>query len=265
MKKQRLSIMNMTRKKIGLAALCGVMSLVLGTGFTFEAEGAVKEQTEIIKEDIMIATAYKFAPNPDIYGRYSTYGITLSDDGEALLYNGQKVRLFTDEGSDEEVFFVDDEGTVDLAVVRNGAGDVDGIERISHAKAMEYRSAFFAGDSGAAETALDPAGRNKFAQYAAWGITASENGQVLYYGGQRVKLLADQYSDSVFETFWVDEAGTARLSVIRGVEGQITAIEEISEEREKELLEAAGEMEKRALNGLVEKVEKRIGGLYLGR
>lgn len=31
-------------------------------------------------------------PDPQIYSQYSSYGVAISEDGEQLLYNGQRVR-----------------------------------------------------------------------------------------------------------------------------------------------------------------------------
>ena len=31
-------------------------------------------------------------PEPQIYSPYSSYGVAISEDGEQLLYNGQRVR-----------------------------------------------------------------------------------------------------------------------------------------------------------------------------
>lgn len=85
-------------------------------------------------------------PDPQIYSQYSSYGVAISEDGEQQLYNGQRVRLFVDEHSGAQAFFLDEAGTLDLSVTRNSAGNITGIKRISANKAQEYRSDFFAGD-----------------------------------------------------------------------------------------------------------------------
>lgn len=160
--------------------------------------------------------AYRFQPNPQTYSQYSAYGIAISDNGEMLMYNGQRVRLFVDEHSDAEAFFLDEAGTLDLSVIRNAAGRITGIESISERKAKEYRSAFFAGDTISDvevnetvnetfnETVKDITGENKLKQYSAYGIQLSADGGVLRHNGKRVKLLVDELSDGNFETFWTD-------------------------------------------------------------
>lgn len=74
-------------------------------------------------------------------------------------------------------------------------------------------------------------GKNKFDQYSSYSVTLSPDGNILYYNGQRIKLLVDKISDSYFQTFWVDDAGTVNLSVVRNAAGSITAIESITEEQ----------------------------------
>lgn len=245
MKERIFSIMDMKSKKTGLAVLCGALTLTLGTGFAFAADAKAEYPPKIIQEDIKedIMVSYGFLPDPQIYSQYSSYGIAVSDDGTMLLYNGQRIRLFVDEHSDNDAFFFDEAGTLDLSVTRNAAGSITGIKSISRAKAQEYRSSFFADDIRDAANAQQTqtaqhtqaaAGRTKYDQYSPHGITLSSDGNVLRYNGQRVKLLADQLSDGSYETFWTDEAGTVNLSVVRDASGKITAIENISEEKAQE-------------------------------
>lgn len=141
-----------------------------------------------------------------------------------LLYNGQRVRLFVDEHSDVEAFFLDEAGAVDLSVIRNATGDITGIKSLSEDKAQKYRSAFFADDINATTNTQDVTGRNKYEQYSAYGIVLSSDGEVLQYNGQRVKLFVDMLSDGSYETFWADETGTINLSAVRNATGKITAI-----------------------------------------
>lgn len=285
MKERIFSIMDMSNKKSSLVILCGVLILTCGTGFAAKAK--TQSPHQIMKEDIMLSPnssyAYKFLPDPEIYAKYSTYGITISDNREMLFYNGQKVRLFVDEYSDVEAFFLDETGTIDLTVIRNVTGNIIGIENLSEEKAQQYRSSFFADGlntvnktqnitaqnkyeydtSLAYDNTQDIIGQNKYDQYSAYGITLSEDGNILYYNGQRVKLLVDKLSGDSFKTFWVDEAGIVNLSVIRGLTGQITTIESISEEKAQQYHSAASEYEENILNGLDEKIENRIKALYL--
>ena len=116
----------------------------------------------------------------------------------------------------------------------------------------------------AAETTVDMAGQNKFNQYSSYGITVSADGQILYYNGQRVKLLADELPDGSFESFWYDEAGTVSLSAIRNSDGQLTDIKGISEEKAQEYLKRADGNNQDVLKGLDEKVENRMKELFPG-
>lgn len=310
LKERIVSIMDMSKKKSGIAVLCAALVLTLGTGSAFTAKAETKGTPGPIKEDIVVSPefsyGYKFHPNPETYAVYSSYGITVSDDGEMLLYNGERVRLFMDGHSDAEAFFLDEAGTVNLSVSRNASGNITGIERISREKAQEYCSAFFADDRNtqarntqapnsqdhskkasqdmdgggtqdieeneiksiakdtAAETTVDMAGQNKFNQYSSYGITVSADGQILYYNGQRVKLLADELPDGSFESFWYDEAGTVSLSTIRNSDGRLTDIKGISEEKAQEYLKRADGNNQDVLKGLDEKVENRMKELFPG-
>lgn len=261
MKKRIFSIMDMNKKKAGAAVLFCALLLTLGTGFAFA-------------ENTAPSFYYSFRPDPELYSQYSSYGIEVSDNGEMLLYNGKRVRLFVDEHSDTEAFFMDEAGSLDLSVVRNAAGQITGVESIPEHKAEEYRSAFFAEDTKSSvevhetvqeavhETAQDVDGENKFQQYAAYGILPSADGEVLYHNGQRVKLLVDAQADGNFETFWTDEAGTVNLSVARNLAGQITAIESLTEEQAQTYFPAADKYEKKVLNGLEEKIEAKLKEKY---
>lgn len=279
MKQRIFSIMDMSRKKAGIEILCCALMLTLGTGVAFAANGASAEAEGSQKE---VPYAYSFRPDPEIYSQYSPYGISISDDGEKLFYNGQRVRLFADEHSDAEAFFLDEAGTIDLSVLRGTAGGITGIESIPEQKAQEYRSAFFAGDTipnaGAKETvqetvqetaqenvkgtAQDTAGKNKLDLYAAYGISLSADGEVMYYNGQRVKVLVDQLPDGSFETFWTDQAGKASLWVVRNGDGQIASIRHITEEQAQKYVALLGEYEQTGLDGVEKRVEAKMGVLF---
>lgn len=275
MKKRIYSIMDMHKKKAGTAALICLLMLTLGAGAAFAAN-----MTDAQPEDSQETGpfVYSFKPDPEIYLKYASYGITISDHGSGLLYDGQKVRLFVDDKSNTEAFFLDEAGLVDLQVIRDAAGSIKAIERISEEKAKEYRSAFFAGDTNLnaevmervqetmAENVLETDGENKLEPYSAYGITLSWDGNVMYHNGQRVKLFVDQLSDGSLETFWTDEAGTANLAVERNYAGEITAIQRISEEDAQQYLLLSGGYGPDTINRLEAEIEskseKRVKELY---
>ena len=252
------------------AALAG-RKMKTGTGFAFAAKMETQYLPESIKEDIMVSA--KFLPDPAIYTKYSPYGITISSDGKMLQYDGQRVRLFVDEHSEVEAFFLDEAGELDLAVNRNEAGIITGIESISDVKAQQYCADFFANDLNPSDTpdipqdfavdvATDIVGQNKYEQYSAYGIILSSDGKVLNYDGQRVKLFADMLSDGSFEVYWFDEAGTVNLSVVRNASDQITAIESITEKQAEEYRSALDIYEQNALIGLDDKVSEKVNNQF---
>lgn len=276
------AIMKMKRITVcSLAAACGIVMIMASTFATSAAVSTSNDRKngETNQTEAAAPYSYSFRPAPEIYFPYSAYGITISEDGEKLLYNGQRVRLFVDEHSDEEAFFLDEADGLDLSVIRDASGNITQIERISDGKAQEYRTAFFADDTNpnvevnetaqetVQETVQDITGPNKLQQYSAYGVTLSADGKVMYHNGQRVKLLVDILSDGNFMTFWTDEKGTANLSVARDSAGQITAIESISEEKAQEYLSASKQKEQYqydqdALEELEARTAKRIGEWY---
>lgn len=260
--------MDMKKKKTGLSIIGGVLILTLGLSFTLSAKAETKEPPKIIQEDIKedLSFSYGFLPDPQVYSQYADFGITISENGKELLYDGQKVRLFVDENAKDGAFFLDEAGTLDLAVNRSADGRITGIEKISEDKAQKYRSVYFADDiraaakvpNAAADNTQNAAGKSKYDQYQAYGIELSSDGNTLYYNGQRVKLFLDILADGSAETYWTDDAGTVSLSVVRDVNGQITSIAKISEEQAQKYLSALEEREKNSLDGLEEKVEAKV-------
>lgn len=272
MKTRIFSIMDMSKKKAGLSIVCGALILTLGTGAAFAANAEREKPPENTKSSTEITPwiAASFLPNPDIYAKYADFGIAISNDGTQLLYKGQPVRLFVDEKSDAEAFYLNDAGNMNLSVIRNPSGEMTGIERLTTQKAQEYQDAFFAeerSDSSFAN-ARDrvevqetvQAGPNKFAQYRPFGITCTD--EVLYFHGQRVKFLIDQSADEGAAVLWEDDAGTANLAVTRNASGQIMGVERISDENAREYRSASEESAQKALEGLEERVEARMTKLY---
>lgn len=146
MKSRIFSIMDMKKKKTGLSILCAVFMLTLGTGAVLAANTDTPNQPEGRRASTGITPwiSGSFFPDPAIYGKYADFGITISDDGTQLLYNGQAVRMFADEKSDTEAFYLNDSGSWNLSVNRDAAGKITGVERISEEKAKEYQDTFFA-------------------------------------------------------------------------------------------------------------------------
>ncbi len=277
LKRRIFSIMDMSKKKAGAAVLCGALILTLGTGFTFAASAAnAGTQAPVLhKKDPLVVTPWiavdGFVPSPDIYAPYAAFGITISDDGQKLLYEGQPVRQFVDESADGWAFYFDDAGSRNLSAVRNAAGEVTGIESITAQKAQEYYDGFFEEErSGSSPKAQDIAeiqenvqsGPDKYEKYQPFGITYSATDGALYFNGQRVKFLIDQPVGAGAETLWTDDAGTANLAAIRDASGQLTGMQSISDEKALEYQTAADEYAQNALNGLDERIEARVNAKF---
>lgn len=227
----------------------GVLGSTLATsaaaGSTSKVPSYIKEDTAV-KEDISVSDngsyAYKFLPAPELYEKYSAYGINISEDGKVLLYNGEKVKLFVDEYADAQAFYYDEEGTMSLAVERNTLGEITGVYTISEEDAQQYRKVFFEGDINS-ETHTDG---TKWEQYLPYGISFSEEENILYYNGQKVRLFVDEKA-GIFDTLWNDEDGTVDLSVVRDASGQITRLDTISKEKVQEYFDEAARYEQEVL------------------
>lgn len=266
MKKRIFSIMDTSKKKAGFVVLCGVLSITLGTGVAFASNTELQGPSKIIRESIAVkpVISVSFLPDPDIYAQYADFGISVSEDGTKLLYEGQPVRLFVDDESDTESFYFDESASLNLSVVRNAASEITGIESISAQRAQEYHDAFFAEELSAipAEQNIDFDEQNKYDQYSPFGLTLLAEEDMLYFNGQRVKLLVDLYEEGWFGTFWTDDAGTVNLEVVRDMSGKINSIEIISDEKAQEYRTTVNKKQQTALDELDKKVTKRINELY---
>lgn len=249
MKKRIISIMDMHKKKAGCSILGGALLLTMGTGAAFATNMDIQNPPEIIKEQIVVAPmrSVRFLPDPDIYAAYAAYGITVSEDGTKLLYEGKLVRLFVDENAETEAFYLNEAGSENLSVERNDAGKITRIKHITAQKAQDYQEAFFAEEYSMVSAAQEDemAVSNKYTQYQPFGITCSANNEILYYHGERVKFFVDKLADGWFYTSWTDNAGTINLEAVRDASGQIVRMESISEEKAQEYRSAIEKYEER--------------------
>ena len=279
MKTRIFSIMDMSKKKAGAAVLCSALILTLGTGAAFAANTEIEKpsQTAKVGTEITPWISVNFLPAPEVYAKYAALGIGISADGTKLLYEGQTVGMFVDEKSDTEAFYLDGAGVLNLAVSRNAAGEIKGIERMSAQKARTYYENFFAeelapgvianvSEDSARDLAQDTVqenvqvGPNKYEQYQPFRIACSDG--ALYFHGQRVKFLIDQPAAGGADTLWTDDAGTVNLSVVRDASGHISGIERISDEKAQEYRSASEEYSQSALNELEDKIAARLNELY---
>lgn len=272
MKTRIFSIMDMSKKKAGSAVLCGALLLTLGMGTAFAANVETQNPFKVPKEVVVAPwfSAY-FMPTPEIYAPYKAFGITISEDGKSLLYKGQPVRQFVDEEADGWAFYLDETGNGNWSAVRNAAGEITGIERMTAQRAQAYYESFFAEELSESFPKVQhiamvqetvQVGSNKYEQYQPYGITYSATDGILYFNGQRVKFLIDQPAGEGADALWTDAAGIVNVVVMRDASGQITNLESISDEKAQEYQSASDAYNKNRLNGLEERVEARINALY---
>ncbi|MDO4274373.1 MAG: M56 family metallopeptidase [Eubacteriales bacterium] len=196
MKKRIFSIMDMNRKKAGIGVLCSVLFLTLGTGVVFAANEEIENisETSASNTEVTPWISASFLPDPGIYSAYSSFGITISDDGTQLLYQGQPVRLFVDEKAATNTFYINSSGDVNLSAVRNDAGEITGIESITEQKAQEYYNTFFAEELNSADTQNSFSVQNSSSVQENVSVQNSENVQ-----DNAFVQNSDPVQDSVFE------------------------------------------------------------------
>lgn len=278
MKTRIFSIMDMGRKRAGVAVLGGALLLTMGTGVAFAANTEPQRPPEAVKVNTVAAPRLPvaFLPDPAVYAPYAGFGVAISEDGTQLLYEGQPVHLFVDEGADAETFYLDGAGTADLSVARNAAGEITGLEQITAQQAQAYQDTFFAEEGGGSALTdsqvevrdnvevLDTVrvGPDKYDQYQPFGIAYSQTDETLHFQGQRVKCLVDQDADGWFATLWTDDAGTVNLEAVRDASGQITGVEPISDEKAQEYRSAADRYEQDLMDGLEEEIANRLNERY---
>ncbi|MGL6197489.1 MAG: hypothetical protein ACRC3H_01015 [Lachnospiraceae bacterium] len=149
--------MNMSKKKAGVAIICGVLFIALGTGLVFAANSNVNspqayaEATENTDAVGKSGCAEEGAATPDElakdYAVYEPFGLTYDKKTNSLYYQGKLVREFQDimatNGEDLSGGkfsgtirqFCNDYGEININTVRdfttlekNGYGKLTGIE-----------------------------------------------------------------------------------------------------------------------------------------
>ena len=271
MKKRIFSIMDTRSKKTGIAVLCGVLLLTFGTGFASAANEDADNAPKAIYTQESFSYGYRFQPTPEIYGKYFSMGLSISEDGKKLLYNGQKVKLFVDEYADGQAFYYDEEGTVNLRAAYNSSGKITGLSTLAEEEAKKIRAAFFQDDIKSeinSDNSDDDVNsesapkESKFDSYAPFGITLNADKNIMYFNGQRVRLFVDKNeSENYYYTAWQDKEGTVDLSVLRDSSGQIKYIVTLSKEAAQYYvkdIESAGMLSEDELNALEDKITQRV-------
>lgn len=271
MKKRICSIMDTRSKKAGLTVLCAVLLLTFGTGFASAANEEPDKAPKAIYTQESFSYGYRFQPTPEIYGKYFSMGLSISEDGEKLLYNGRRVKLFVDEYADGQAFYYDENGTVNLRAAYNSSGEITGLSTLNEDEAQKIRAAFFkddmkseinSGNSNDDENSEATPGENKFDSYAPFGITLNAYKNIMYFNGERVRLFVDKNeSENYYYTAWQDKEGTVDLSVLRDSSGQIKYIVTLSKEAAQYYvkdIESAGMLSEDELKALEEKITQRV-------
>lgn len=288
MKDRIYSIMDTRKKKAGAVVICGALMLTLGTGAAFAAKTEPPLPPNTTGSPLADAPwlSINFVPEPGTYAPYVPLGLSISADGSKLLYQGAPVRQFVDEQADGWAFYLDETGEANLSAVRNAAGEITEIQKITAQKAQDYYEKFFKEDLNPNSVKqidneqvqevvneLEQEGQQKYEKYRPFGITYSDADKTLAYNGQRVKFFIDQPAAGSPDVLWTDETGTVNVSAIHDASGQVTGVETISGQKAREYqsaidarnesIEADAENRSRQLEAEIEaSVEADINQLF---
>lgn len=256
MKKRIYSIMDMSKKKIGLAVLCGVLILTLGTGFVFAVNiGAQKPQTTNVAVADTNPQQLPYTPtNKELLTEYGKYGIEFDKNGK-MLFNNELVRYFWDgvyldvdqNESSAKYEYLDKSGTIDVHTTRtmidNGDGSINPFGNLTGIVAysqVEFDKRDLTKPSTSPPTAVADENSNQnsggktFAQifdtYSEYGITYEEisvDGQInriLYYNGQKVQHFVDESEKGIF-FFDSTDGGEINVYTLYDNKGNLIGVE----------------------------------------
>jgi len=139
MKNRIYSIMDSSKKKAGIAIVCCMLLLTMGTGMAFAASSSTSngETSFDYKENLepVYATDKDTAireSNAKMFSVYEQYGLMYSKEPNRLYYNGELVRYFEDNQATDGTFSgtisSNVDGNIDIHAVRDSAGNLIGIE-----------------------------------------------------------------------------------------------------------------------------------------
>jgi len=152
MKKRIFSIMDTSKKKAGIAIVCCMLILVMGTGMAFAASSSASTNSnylnyeasssastnsnEIEQRNAGVEKAIRES-NAKVFSTYEKYGLTYNKEENRLYYNGELVRYFEDNQNTDGTFsgniFPNFDGNIDVHAVRDTAGKLTGVEPYSQA------------------------------------------------------------------------------------------------------------------------------------
>ena len=130
MKNRIFSIMDMSRKKTGIAIICGVLLVTLGTGFVFAANANAAQDSGTPTERQTTST--------ERFSIYEQYGMTYNQKKDLFIYDNKIVRYFTDTEAGEgftadctKFDYTDYNVAIDVVAVRGDDGKLTGLAPVS--------------------------------------------------------------------------------------------------------------------------------------
>ncbi len=136
MKKRIFSIMDTTKKKVGIVILALVIVCTLGTGIAYAAsnnetnnQGSYSTNTVLSDQEKEQLDQQNKEELAEKYAMYKQFGLTYDKASDNFYYNNQLVRYFSDKLEATGIYnsFTRSDGIVDLVAVRNSNNELIGI------------------------------------------------------------------------------------------------------------------------------------------
>lgn len=180
---------------------------------------------------------------------YGAYGVSYRLPECRLYKDGKTVKSFYD-GKEDGPLWWDDEGTVAVEVIRDGAGE---ILRLSETEAGAADGSKSGGMENAQEAVMESARdmheqildlvyniahSERFSEYEECGLTYDEASGYLMYAGEKVGRFKDEWEPGTY-TLYSDPTGEVAIEISRGADGKITGITALDAFFSQELAEGA--------------------------
>lgn len=256
MKKRVFSIMDMSKKKVGIAVLCATLLFTLGTGFAFAASSkaengntlqAYSTETVITQQEQAELKRQQTAELTKQFAVYTDYGLIYEPKTDSLYYDGKLVRRFSDKtnADNQYIAFVRSNDGIDLRAERNSSYELTGIKEVSQEEYNKNTQSIKAASSvnGAYEQGDPNNDFNKdlLKDYLEFGISYNKDSKHWFYNDKPIYFFTDNdkitYLDGSVDTA---HNGIA-IQVIRNSNGQIDNLTKITKSQVDELMNTTQE------------------------
>jgi bla regulator protein BlaR1 len=191
MKKRIFAIMDMKKKKAGVAVICLILIGTIGTSMAFAvnknmASGSYSTNTTISAEEQAKINQQDREELAKKYAVYEQYGLTYDKDTDNLYYDGKLVRCFSDmlDADGSYNVFTCSNGVVNLKAVRNADYELTGISPVSKEDSSSDEESGETGNTVNSSTFEyfegDPNYKEILSEYDQYGISFDKDGEMLF-------------------------------------------------------------------------------------